>query len=60
MTLEDVVQHWYDTRDQGRDEIAPQFEYNRFTRTWRAEHPDGDRKALLAAWWEHRNRPRSS
>jgi hypothetical protein len=60
VTLEEVVQHWYDTRDQGPGDIAPRFEYNQFTRAWRTEHPDGHREALLSAWWEHRTRPRSS
>ncbi len=60
VTLDEVVQHWYQTRDRRPSDIAPQFEYNRFTRAWREEHPHGDRVALLAAWWDYRNRPRGS
>ncbi|MFT3714882.1 MAG: DUF6434 domain-containing protein [Gordonia sp. (in: high G+C Gram-positive bacteria)] len=56
-TLQDAVDHWYATRDDGRREIDPQFEYNRFTRWWRAEHPDDDRAQLLAAWQRYRDRP---
>ena len=59
VTLDDVVQQWYDTRDQAPGDIAPQFEYNQFNRAWRTEHPDDGREALLSAWWEHRKRPRS-
>ena len=58
VTLDEVVAHWHATRDRGPDEIAPQFEYNRFTRAWRQAHPHGDREALLAAWWAHRDAPR--
>ncbi|MCJ1698431.1 hypothetical protein MT356_01770 [Rathayibacter festucae] len=37
--------------------IDPRFELNRFTRAWHAEHPDGDRSGLLAAWQEYRALP---
>ena len=57
-TLDQAVEHWHLTRERGPADIAPQFEYNRFTREWRASNPDGDREALLAAWWEQRNAPR--
>ena len=57
-TLDQAVEHWHRTRDRERADIAPQFEYNRFTRDWRAAHPDGDRAVLLAAWWAHRSAPR--
>lgn len=60
VTIDEVVAHWHATRDREPGEIAPQFEYNRFTRKWREDHPDGDREALLAAWWAHRDAPRSS
>lgn len=58
VTVADVVDHWHATRDRGSTEVAPQFEYNRFTRAWRAAHPEGDRSELLAAWWEYRSAPR--
>lgn len=56
-TLGDAVAHWHATRDDGPKPIAPQFEYNRFTRQWRADHPDGSRADLLAAWHAHRSTP---
>jgi len=56
-TLKDARNHWHRTRDAGTREIGSPFEYNRFTRTWHAEHPDGDRAALLRAWREYRNKP---
>ncbi|GAC80122.1 hypothetical protein SAMN04488550_1749 [Gordonia malaquae] len=58
-TLADAVAHWHATRDLGPREIGEQFEYNRFTRAWHEANPDGDRTALLAAWHEHRRRPRT-
>lgn len=59
VTLDAVVAHWHATRSRGPSEIAPQFEYNRFTRQWRAANPHGDHAHLLAAWWAHRTAPRS-
>ena len=44
-------------RRQGRTRIGAQFEYNRFTRSLRAQHPDGSRDDLLAAWRTYRSQP---
>ena len=57
-TLDEAVEHWHATRGAETMAIAPQFEYNRFTRAWRQAHPDGTREDLLAAWWAHRSSPR--
>ena len=57
-TLDQAVEHWHLSREREPADIAPQFEYNRFTREWRADNPDGDREALLAAWRVQRNAPR--
>ncbi|MDR2974593.1 MAG: SAP domain-containing protein [Propionibacteriaceae bacterium] len=54
-TLGDAVAHWLDTRACPVETIDPQFEYNRFTRLWRRDHPDGRRSDLLAAWQVYRN-----
>lgn len=56
-TMHDALEHWRATRDQGARAIDAQFEYNRFTRQWRQEHPLADRTELLAAWHEYRARP---
>lgn len=56
-TLGDAVDHWYATRSAPRPEIGPQFELNRFTRTWHQDHPDGTRSELLVAWRAHRVLP---
>ncbi|KAM9862237.1 hypothetical protein ACI1US_01846 [Leucobacter sp. BZR 635] len=56
-TMRDAVAHWHATRDQAPRDIDKQFEYNRFTRAWHAEHPAGDRGELLAAWAAYRSRP---
>lgn len=56
-TLQDAAEHWLATRGVSKDSIDPQFEYNRFTRAWYEEHPDGTRHELLAAWRDYRARP---
>ena len=56
-TLSGAVEHWHRTRGSGHKDIGFQFEYNRFTRAWHAEHPEGTRDALLAAWQLYRSRP---
>ena len=38
--------------------IAPQFEYNRFTRAFRQTRPNATRAEVIAAWLDHRARPR--
>lgn len=56
-TMQDALDHWRATRSQTQRDIDPQFEYNRFTRSWHEDHPDESRDALLAAWQEYRARP---
>lgn len=56
-TMQDALDHWRSTREQGERRIEAQFEYNRFTRAWHAEHPDGERAELLVAWREYRACP---
>ena len=56
-TLGDAVRVWYSTRDRHPDEIAGQFELNRFTRYWHEENPDGSRQQLMLAWAAYRNTP---
>jgi hypothetical protein len=56
-TLAEAVEHWYATRSEPREEIAPQFELNRFVRDWRRANPDGRRADALPAWRAYRERP---
>ena len=56
-TMDDALQHWQQTRNSGPTTIDRQFEYNRFTRAWRAEHTHGDQQELLAAWRRYRSAP---
>ncbi len=56
-TLEDALEHWRSTRGNDSQPIDAQFEYNRFTRTWRKDHPQGERADLLEAWGEYRSQP---
>ena len=57
-TLDELVEHWHRTRSAPPREIGPQFELNRFLHERRATHPGEPRAAALAAWREHRARPR--
>lgn len=56
-TLGDALAHWHATRNAGASSIDPQFELNRFTRSWHAAHPGGTRTELLAAWRDYRDLP---
>lgn len=56
-TLSDAIAHWHQTRDVEPKAIGNQFEYNRFTRAWHDNHPDGSQDELLAAWREYRDQP---
>lgn len=56
-TLQDAITHYWATRSNEPREIDAQFEYNRFTRAWRKEHPDAPRSELLAAWQQYRATP---
>ncbi|AZI59145.1 hypothetical protein EH165_14340 [Nakamurella antarctica] len=53
-TLGDAIDHWQSTRGSRNMAIDRQFEFNRFTRTWHAEHPQSPRSELLAAWATYR------
>lgn len=56
-TLADAVNHWYETRSSRRKPIGDQFEYNRFTRAWHGEHPNGSKGELRLAWRVYRSSP---
>lgn len=56
-TMQDAIDHYRATRDRGVEAIDPQFELNRFTRAWSAQHPHGSRADLLAAWRAYRATP---
>jgi hypothetical protein len=57
-TLGDALAHWHSSRHDAPREISGQFEFNRFTRRWHREHPDGNRADLLSAWQVYRSLPR--
>lgn len=56
-TLSDAVRLWHDTRSAPPPPIGAQFEYNRFTRWYRATHPQADRADLMAAWRVYKDTP---
>jgi hypothetical protein len=56
-TLGEAVDHWWASRSEPKEEIAPQFELNRFVREWHRVHPGARRSDALAAWREHRALP---
>ncbi len=58
ITLDGLVGVWRATRRRSDDDIAPQFEFNRFSRQWHSEHPGGLREDMLRVWRAHRDAPR--
>ncbi|PQZ91693.1 hypothetical protein CQ018_13025 [Arthrobacter sp. MYb227] len=56
-TMQDALDHFHATRNQGSKSIDSQFEYNRFTRGWHKKYPDGSRDELLADWRAYRDTP---
>lgn len=56
-TLQDALDHYLASRDRGASDIEPQLEYNRFTRAWHEQHPEGTRGELMSAWREYRSQP---
>jgi hypothetical protein len=56
-TLGEAVDHWWASRSGPKEEIASQFELNRFVREWHRRHPGARRSDALAAWREHRALP---
>lgn len=58
-TLQQALDHWRETRTDDPKEIDGQFEYNRFTRAFRASHPAADHAATVAAWKAWRALPKS-
>jgi len=56
-TMQDALDHYVATRNQGAKPIDAQFEYNRFTRAWHEANPLGSRDDLIKAWQEYRARP---
>jgi hypothetical protein len=49
--------HWQAARCQTGRPIAPQFEFNRFTRAWHQSHPGASRAEALRAWRAYRALP---
>lgn len=56
-TMQDAIDHFAASRDQGSKSIDSQFEYNRFTRAWYEKYPDGSREELLTEWRVYRDTP---
>jgi hypothetical protein len=56
----DAVAAWAELATEKSRPIEAQFEYNAFTRSYRAEHPGCTAAEVREAWWEHRSRPRES
>ncbi len=56
-TMNDALDYYRETRDRGSKPIDPQFEYNRFTRSWYQANPTGRREDLFHDWQEYRSLP---
>lgn len=57
-TLGGAVDAWTAGRESPTQTIAPQFEYNRFVREFRAANPGASHGEVVAAWKAHRDAPR--
>lgn len=56
--LGDVIEAYLlDKKSQSSNDIAPQFEYNRFVSEFSRKYPNATRKQILDAWQEYRNTP---
>ena len=55
-TLGEAADAYMTARGRKR-EIAPQLEYNRFTRAYAEAHPGASRSEVAAAWKRHRDTP---
>lgn len=53
-TLDQAVEHWFQTRDSDPQPIAEQFEYNRFVRQFYQDNPRASQKDMTKAWAEWR------
>ena len=58
-TLSEALAVWRESNESGPKPLAEQFEYNRHTREYGAQHPGATQQEIQAAWWEKRSRPRS-
>lgn len=58
-TLSDALAVWRASNASGPKPLADQFEYNRHTREYGAQHPGATQADVQAAWWAKRGRPRS-
>lgn len=59
-TFADAVDHWYVLQAQEKQPdhlkpIAPQFEYNQFTRDYYQQHPGVARSEVIRAWKQHKS-----
>ena len=59
-TLDEAAAQWRATRHAPPPPIGAQFELNRFSRAWHAEHPGAGHTEMLAAWRRHRSQPRAA
>ena len=56
-TLQNALDHWQHTRGDGEQHIDSQFEYNRFSRAWHRENPEGPHRDMITAWQHYRSLP---
>lgn len=56
-TFGDAVAHWHETKGSELPPQSSSLEFNRFTRQWHEEHPDGSATEARAAWNRYRALP---
>ena len=58
-TVREIAAQWQEAEKDPPQEIAAQFEYNRFVRAYRQANAGASHREVVAAWHEHRAVPRS-
>lgn len=58
-TVREIAAEWQGAEKNAPQEIAPQFEYNRFVRAYRQANAGAAHREVVAAWHEYRALPRS-
>lgn len=56
-TLGDAIEHWHETLGSPLPEQSKSLEFNRFTKAWHIDNPDGTAAECRAAWARHRSVP---
>lgn len=56
-TFGDAIAHWHETKGSELPPQSSSLEFNRFTKRWHLDHPDGSAADARAAWNRYRALP---